>query len=156
MPSILSKGWFYLFSLGTGKTRTLVATIEEIVRSSTDCILVCANSNSACDEIAQRLLKVMREDEMFRMYAFSWNEAKVDVDVKKRSNFVDGKFRFPCLQFLYKYRVVICTLPCSGHLMRARNDPHFDPKHFAYLIIDECASTNETTSLIPIAGRRFV
>lgn len=46
-------------SKGTGKTRTIVAAIIQIVRSSNNYVLVCANSNSACDEITERLLRVL-------------------------------------------------------------------------------------------------
>lgn len=135
---------------GTGKTRTLVAAIEEIVRSTNKCILVCACSNAACDEITQRLLQKLKTNEIFRMYAKSYNTAKI---IKTCSNFIQGEFRFPSLKFLYKFRVVICTLLTAGNLVRARSDPDFDTKHFSHVFIDECASTNETTTLIPIAGK---
>lgn len=130
----------------------MVAAIEEIVRSSNNFILVCANSNSACDEITQRLLKVLETHEIFRMYAKSYSVAKISEDIKECSNFVQGEFKYPCLNFLYKFRVLVCTLLTSGHLMRARSDADFDPCHFSHLIIDECASTNEITTLIPIVG----
>lgn len=136
-------------SAGTGITRTLVAAIEEIVRSTSGSVLVCANSNAACDEITQRLIGVLKSHEIFRMYAKSYN---VEKSIKKCSNFFDGQFRFPCLKFLYSFRVVICTLITAGNLVRARNDPNFVPGHFSTLIIDECASTNENTTLVPIAG----
>lgn len=137
---------------GTGKTRTLVAAVEEIVKSSNSCILICANSNAASDEIAMRLLKVLKRQQIFRMYAKSYNEGKISEEIKKSCNFMKDEFMYPCLNYLYKYRVVISTLQTSGHIMRARSDPHFDPRHFSYIIIDECASTHETAALIPIAG----
>lgn len=65
---------------------------------------------------------------------------------------MNGQFRIPCLKYLYAFRIVICTLLTAGCLSRAREDPEFDPSHFSHIIIDECASTNETTTLIPIAG----
>lgn len=64
-----------------------------------------------------------------------------------------GQFKYPCLRYLYQYRVIVSTLQTAGHLMRARGDPDFDPRHFSYVIIDECASTHETAALIPIAGK---
>lgn len=141
---------------GTGKTRTLVATIEEIVRSSSNCILICANSNSACDEITQRLTKVLKTHEMFRLYAKSYNINKICNDIKPYSNLVrqsgQQSIKYPCLQFIYKFRVLVCTLLTAGNLMRARGDPNFNASHFKYVIIDECASTNEATTLVPIAG----
>lgn len=131
----------------------MVAAIEEIVRSSSDkYVLVCANSNAACDEITQRLLQVLKSNEIFRMYAKSTNEMTVKSEIKKCYNFKDGEFRYPSLNFLYQYRVLVCTLLTAGTLMRARDNFDFDSGHFSYLIIDECASTNEPTSLVPIAG----
>ena len=147
--------FIYVQISGTGKTRTLVAVIEEIVRSSNKYVLVCANSNAACDEITLRLVKVLKKHEIFRMYAKSFNESKVDASIKQCCNYYRGRFQYPCLQYLYGFRVVVCTLLTSGHLMRARSDPNFNPKHFSYIIVDECASTNETTTLIPIAGMNF-
>lgn len=143
----------FYFYLGTGKTRTLVAVIEETLRSSNDYILVCANSNAASDEIAERLLKVLKPGELFRLYARSYNASLVSNAIKKCSNFIQGQFRFPSLRFLYKFRVLVCTLLTAGNLMRGRNDPNFKHEHYAMLIIDECASTNETTTLVPIAGK---
>lgn len=129
--------------------------IEEIVCSSNKCVLVCANSNAACDEITLRLLKILKKHEIFRMYAKSYHTAKVDVNIRQCYNYYRGQFKYPCLKYLYGFRVVVSTLLTAGHIMRARSDPDFDPKHFSYLIIDECASTNETSTLIPIAGMHF-
>lgn len=128
----------------------------EIVRTTSSSILVCANSNSAADEIAQRLAIILKSNEFIRIYAKSFNGSKVKDDIKKKSNFIKGTFQYPCLKFIYKFRVVICTLSTSGHLMRARNrDKDFNAKHFSYLMIDECASTNQTTTMIPISGMCF-
>lgn len=133
-----------------------MAAVEEILRSSLDCILICTNSNSAADEIAVRLTKVLKTNECIRIYAKSFNAAKIKEEIKKHSNWVDGEIKYPSLKFIYTYRVVICTLSTSGHLMRARNrDKDFDPQHFKYLIIDECASTTETMTMVPIVGMFF-
>lgn len=137
---------------GTGKTRTLVVAIEVIVRSSKGRVLVCANSNAACDEITVRLLKVFKTTEIFRMYAKSYNKSNVSTEIMKCSNFVKGQFRIPKLKYLYGFRVVICTLLTAGCISRGCEDPDFNPSHFSHVIIDECASTNETMTLIPIAG----
>lgn len=143
---------------GTGKTRTLVAAIEQLVLSS-HCILICASSNSACDEVTLRLTKVLKTHEMFRLYAKSYNVNKIHNDIKPYSNLVQqsGKqsIQYPCLQFIYKFRVIICTLLSAGTLMRARGNPNFNAKHFKYVIIDECASNNEISTLIPISGLCF-
>lgn len=145
-----------IHSLGTGKTRTLVAAIEEIVRSSSKCVLVCANSNAACDEITERLLAVLKKCEIFRMYAQSYDKKKIDDGILPVCNLVNDEFIFPSSVFLYKFRVLICTLTTSGCLTRARENGSFRSNHFSHVIIDECASSHETVTMIPIAGNSYL
>lgn len=114
--------------------------------------MVCANSNAACDEIAGRLLKIFDNDIILRMYAKTYNQKNISKEIMKSCNFIKGQFRIPCLKFLYKFRIVITTLLTSGCLSRGREDIDFEPSHFSHIFIDEAASTNETTTLIPIAG----
>lgn len=140
---------------GTGKTRTLVTAVENIVRSTNGRVLVCANSNAACDEFTERLLKVMNTKEIFRMYAKSYNIRNVSKEIIKCSNFKEGQFRIPKLKHLYTFRVVICTLLTAGCISRACGESDFNSAHFSHVIIDEAASTNETMTLIPIAGILF-
>lgn len=118
-------------------------------------VLVCANSNSACDEIAQRLMNVLRFGEMFRMYAKTHDARKISETIKPISNWAEHSFHFPSLQFLYQFRVLVCTLSTAGSITRAHEDRHFDRGHFSHIIIDECASTHETVTMIPIAGRNI-
>lgn len=140
---------------GTGKTRTLVAAIEKIIRSTENSILVCANSNAACDEITRRLMKVCGSKEMFRLSAKSHNPLPVSDEIKKYSNFMKSGIHIPCLEFLYSFRILICTLQTSGYLSRALGESGFNPSHFSHIIIDECACVNETAALIPIAGNSY-
>ncbi|KAG4068951.1 hypothetical protein HA402_005099 [Bradysia odoriphaga] len=133
---------------GTGKTKTIVAAILNILKSSTKHILVCAQSNAACDEIAERLCQYLSPNELFRMYAMTQRPSNASSAVLAISNFYRGNIDFPPLDRLYRYRVVICTLSTAGCLTRAHCNPH----HFSYVIIDECASTPETMALVPIAG----
>lgn len=141
-----------VFVQGTGKTRTLASAVEEIIQSSKNCVLICANSNTACDEIGGRLLKIFGKGVILRMYAKSYDERSVSSELKECSNFQNGQFRFPCLKYIYRFRIVICTLLTAGCLSRALEDPEYDSGHFSHIIIDECASSNETATLIPIAG----
>lgn len=138
---------------GTGKTRTLIAAIEEIVRSTNKYVLVCANSNSACDEIAERLVNVLEFGEMFRMYAKSYDVRKISSNLKPICNWLKGEFHFPSMHFLNKFRVLVCTLTTAGCLSRARDDPYFSATHFSHIFIDESASTHEPITMIPIAGK---
>lgn len=133
---------------GTGKTRTLVAAVEQIVLLTSKNVLVCAQSNTACDEIAERLTTVLGEEELFRMYARTFDACKLNPLLIPYSNWTGTEFHYPSLQFLCKFRVVVCTLCTAGTLTRAG----ISAQHFAHVFIDECASAFETMTMIPIAG----
>lgn len=124
----------------------------EIVRSTEKYVLVTANSNDACDEIAQRLVKVLKEDEIFRLYAQTYDCEKVPKSIVPISNMKEN-FKLPSLRYLYQYRVVVSTLITAGNLTRARGeDNHFDAKHFSFIFIDEAASAQCSALMVPIAG----
>lgn len=133
---------------GTGKTRTLVAAIEQIVLLTSKNVLVCAQSNTACDEIAERLTTVLGEEELFRLYAKTFDACKLNSLLAPYSNWTDTEFHYPPLEFLLKFRVLVCTLCTAGTLTRAG----ISAKHFSYVFIDESASAFETMTMIPIAG----
>ncbi|XP_031638515.1 putative helicase mov-10-B.1 [Contarinia nasturtii] len=133
---------------GTGKTRTLVASIEQIVLLTSKNVLVCAQSNGACDEIAERLTAVLCEDELFRLYAKTFDVCKLNPLLVPYSNWTGQEFHYPSLKFLQKFRVLVCTLCTAGTLTRAG----ISANHFSYVFIDESASAFETMTLIPIAG----
>lgn len=133
---------------GTGKTKTLVASILNIVETSNENILVCAQSNAACDEITVRLKEFLDESAMFRMYSKSKGTEEITKSIIAFSNYFGEELKYPPLKYIYKYRVVICTLATAGCLTRA----NCNPKHFKYVFIDECASAVETISLVPIVG----
>lgn len=147
-----NKEIFFSFK-GTGKTRTLVAAIEEIAKSSVQCVLVCANSNAACDEITERLLEVLNSEDMFRLYTPSYDARRLNKRIKAISNFNKDTFPTPSLDYLYGFRVLICTLCTAGNLVRAHLNSTFRPDHFSHILIDECASTHETMTWVPIAGK---
>lgn len=111
-------------------------------------------SNTACDEITERLFEVLGEDEMYRFYAKSYKHERVSSRIKNVSNYRPDGIFYPSLKYLYKFRVLICTLCSAGCLTRARIDKDvWRPNHFDYVFIDECASAHETMCLIPIAGK---
>lgn len=143
----------FQYYLGTGKTSTLVAAIAEIVKSSNDFVLVLTHSNAACDELTTRLAKVLKKNELFRLYAKSFNKKKLTPTIKGVCNLHNGEFRYPCLKYLYQYRVVVTTLMAAGNLVRSRGeDSDFDSGHFARIIIDEAGCVQEPASMIPIVG----
>lgn len=138
--------------LGTGKTRTLVAAVEQIVLLTSKNVLVCAQSNTACDEITERLTAVLCEDELFRMYARTFDVCKLNPALIPYSNWTGTEFHYPSLEFLTKFRVLVCTLCTAGTLTRGG----ISPTHFSHIFIDECASAFETMSMIPIAGKLLI
>lgn len=132
----------------------MVAAIERIVRTTSKYILVCAQSNAACNEIAERLTKVLSAKQMFRMFSASYDLDQISDTIRPFCNLFEGELKYPSLDYLYQFRVLICTLSTSGCLVRARHCLDYNRHHFGYVFIDECASAHETMALIPIAGKR--
>lgn len=142
--------------LGTGKTKTVVAAIVKIVHTTSKNILVCTQSNSACNEIAERLAKFLTTEQMLRMFSKSYDVDKISPTIEPFSNLSDEQFVYPALDDLYKYRLLVCTLSTSGCLVRARTSIEFNPKHFGYVFIDESTSAYQTATFIPIAGKNEI
>lgn len=138
---------------GTGKTQTLIALIEQIVRTDTQNVLICAPSNVSCDAITERLLDVIKKDELFRFYGDSCKYVKTSRRIQEVSNINLDEVFYPPLKFLYSFRVIICTTSSAGYITRARLDGKWSAAHFGYVIIDDCASIPQSMSLIPIAGK---
>lgn len=92
---------------------------------------------------------------MFRMYSMSYDISKISSEIKPYCNLFGDELKYPSLDYLYKFRVIICTLSTSGCLVKARHNACFTSDHFGYIFIDECASAQETMALIPIAGKCF-
>lgn len=94
---------------GTGKTKTLIEAISQIIRNDypDEHILVCATSNSACNEIAQRLLNCCESDKVFRIFAKSvvFKMSEVPDNVLAASNLKKGEHYYPSLQVIYDYKV---------------------------------------------------
>lgn len=142
---------------GTGKTHTLIAAIEKIVSTTTGNVLVCANSNAVCDEITERLIGVLDPNQMYRLYSQSYKPNKVKASIQEVSNCYGDGITLPPLDFLYGFRVIICTMCTAGCLTRARRDAKiFQDAHFSHVIIDECASSHEPMSFVAIAGMNTV
>ena len=141
----------------TGKTKTIVEAIFQILVTDTrSSVLVCATSNAACNEICSRLLQIMHESLVFRMYSQKKAEDldSIPDEIVQVSN-LSTKYRakyksaqLPCLADLCKYRVVVGTLVMAGRLAQA----DIDKKHFNYVFLDECGSTTEANAVIAIAG----
>lgn len=94
---------------GTGKTKTLVEAILQMVRmrSMRKHILVCATSNSACDEIVKRLISNGAGHQVFRIFAKSMEAEMTDipVEVLAVSNLSKSEHYYPSFAVLSKYKV---------------------------------------------------
>lgn len=113
-------------------------------------ILISTASNSACNEIGSRLLKYLPSTDILRLFAAS-QERKMDLiddELLEASNLDSGDHFYPCLEELYQFRVILCTLCVAGRLGLAS----INPTHFTHVFIDECGSATETEALIPIVG----
>jgi helicase MOV-10 len=150
---------------GTGKSSTIVEAIAQIVKLKPKShVLVCASSNSACDDIGKKLLSYVSKNKVLRIYSPSFDNKpdKLDSALQEISNFrcrnlCDCNKRScpeaeplddPSYEELYTARVVICTLVSCGRIVSA----DVSSQHFDYIFIDEAASECEQRTLIPIAG----
>lgn len=132
---------------GTGKTSTLVEAVAQIVKLlPTAKVMVTVNSNSACDEIGERLLKYAGANKVFRFYSpsFSKKMERVHPKLKPCSNLKYNYHIQPSVQEMLSYNVIITTLVNSGRLLQ------LGPSHFDFIVIDECASSSEPYVDIPI------
>lgn len=150
---------------GTGKSTTIIEAVAQIVKLKPLAhILVTANSNSACDDIGNRLLNFVSMNKVLRIYspAFDKKPEKIDKTLEPISNFRNRhlcscKKRScpeiepcddPTYEEFYTARVVIATLVSCGRIVSAG----IKSNHFDYIFIDEAASETEQCTLIPISG----
>jgi len=111
---------------GTGKSTVLVESIIQILKRNPNAKILCsANSNVSCDMIAKRLLymaqnhnaakRIFGEEDILRLYSNSFNSEDLDLSFANISNFLNGKEHYyPCLDTIYKKKVVIATLTTCG------------------------------------------
>ncbi|XP_062564050.1 putative helicase mov-10-B.1 [Armigeres subalbatus] len=136
---------------GTGKTTTLVEAIVQICSICPSApILVAAQSNSACDEVALRLMKHLAPNKLYRFYSRSSEKRLGEIPAKLQqvSNLASGKHSWPTWEEVYGTRVLICTLSVCGRLVQSK----IRGNHFKYVFIDECGSASEPSALLAIAG----
>lgn len=120
---------------------------------------MCAQSNLACDVLATRLLKEVPKDNIYRLFSILTNPYNVseelqdisNIDIDKNGEAVIGAY--PDLDFLDKFRVIVCTLTMAGRFCQA-DITIFYPNHFSYVVVDECASATDISAFIPIAGNK--
>eukprot|EP00090_Calanus_glacialis_P008453 TRINITY_DN16803_c0_g1_i1.p1 TRINITY_DN16803_c0_g1~~TRINITY_DN16803_c0_g1_i1.p1 ORF type:complete len:987 (-),score=378.79 TRINITY_DN16803_c0_g1_i1:278-3136(-) len=134
---------------GTGKTVTIVEAIKQVAKVSPSChMLACAPSNTAADLLTERLVQHINKRDIIRLHASSRVVAAIPGSVKDVSNVREGKFFYPLLEQLVKYKVIVTTLVTAGRLVSAQ----FPQDHFTHVFIDESGQATEPESVIAMAG----
>ncbi|XP_042148486.1 putative helicase MOV-10 isoform X2 [Ixodes scapularis] len=135
---------------GTGKTVTLVeALIQVCTLIPSSHILVVAPSNSACDNLAEKLLGYLGPSQILRIYSASVHRSKLSKKLQHCSNYVaGGTFFYPDVEDLQKYRVIVTTLAGSGKLVSGQ----VPINHFTHIFVDEAGQSLEPECLIPVVG----
>src|ERR1700727_2724573 len=101
---------------GTGKTVTIVEAIRQLLgRDPNTRILACAPSNSAADQIAEKL-SVIGKTNLFRLNALSRKYDEKFPEQLKPFSLLNGDlvFAIPEVEILRNYRVVVSTCISGG------------------------------------------
>ncbi|XP_043642316.1 uncharacterized protein LOC122612635 [Drosophila teissieri] len=140
---------------GTGKTATIVEAIYQLyVNRPETHILVLAGSNTACDEVALRLLRAIAKAPesqprpLTRIFSASCDRRIDNIDdlLLEYSNMYAVHF-YPAVQAVHQYRIVICTLSLAGKLSTGG----FGTDNvYSHVFVDEAAASTEAEVLMGI------
>uniref|UniRef100_A0A671LVB9 RNA helicase n=1 Tax=Sinocyclocheilus anshuiensis TaxID=1608454 RepID=A0A671LVB9_9TELE len=133
---------------GTGKTVTIVEAIKQVKLNIPDAyILACAPSNSAADQLCEKLITSEHVDarKIYRVYASSRNPKDI---LKKNSNVEGNTIIFPCKEDLMSYKILVSTLVTAGRLVSGG----FPIGHFSHIFVDEAGHAVEPEAIISVAG----
>lgn len=152
---------------GTGKTSVIIETVVQIINNKSRAkILITSQSNSACDEVAIRLLNFLPSVKVFRYYSKQYCH---DFDERQENYSRDGYFAKLCKnstikalnpscteveylnpnrQSLAAFKIIVATMTASVSLIKngIPND------HFDFIFVDECGAAIEPECLIPIVS----
>ncbi|XP_030386001.1 uncharacterized protein LOC115632864 isoform X2 [Scaptodrosophila lebanonensis] len=144
---------------GTGKTATVCEAIYQLfVRRPETHILVLAGSNTACDEVALRLLRIIEKmpdtapHPLTRIFSVTCDRRIDNIDdlLLEHSNMYALHF-YPDVQTIHEYRIVVCTLSLAGKLSTggfAISDN--GQSVFTHVFVDEAAASTESEVLMGI------
>ncbi|XP_027022292.2 putative helicase mov-10-B.1 [Tachysurus fulvidraco] len=134
---------------GTGKTVTMVEAIKQVEKCLPDVhILACAPSNSAADQLCEKLLEHVDTHKVYRMYASSRNPDQVPLILQEASNLKGDAFEFPHKEELMTYKIVVTTVVTAGRLVTGG----VPSTHFTHIFVDEAGHAVECETIIAIAG----
>ncbi|KIL67986.1 hypothetical protein M378DRAFT_122302 [Amanita muscaria Koide BX008] len=158
---------------GTGKTRTAVETVLQILRIQPEsCILLCAPSNPATDVLVQRLRHNLTPKSLLRLNGENRSFAELPIELMQYCHVENNKFALPDWASLMKYQVVACSCIDANALVTGlctnsalikleetvtnslhphRSSKHRPKPHWTHLIIDEAAQGSEPELLVPMS-----
>lgn len=138
---------------GTGKTLTLVEAILQLYTSRKDArVLICAASNSAADNILERLIGSdsvkIEENEIFRLNAASRAYGDVSSDIIRFTYFEEDLFKCPHYSVLRRYRVIISTYSSASYI----HAEGLKRGHFSHIFLDEAGQASEPEAMVPLSS----
>ncbi|XP_067269748.1 putative helicase mov-10-B.1 [Pseudorasbora parva] len=136
---------------GTGKTVTIVEAIKQVERNIPGAyILACAPSNSAADQLCEKLIISQHVDarKIYRLYASSRNPKDIPQVLRNNSNAEGEMIIFPCKEDLMSYKILVSTLVTAGRLVSGG----FPVDHFSHIFVDEAGHAVEPETIISVAG----
>uniref|UniRef100_A0A671PXS4 RNA helicase n=1 Tax=Sinocyclocheilus anshuiensis TaxID=1608454 RepID=A0A671PXS4_9TELE len=136
---------------GTGKTVTIVEAIKQVEKNIPDAyILACAPSNSAADQLCEKLITSQHVDsrKIYRLYASSRDPKYIPEVLKNNSNLEGEMIVFPCKEDLMCYKILVSTLVTTGRLVSGG----FPVDHFSHIFVDEAGHAVELETIISVAG----
>uniref|UniRef100_A0A672P211 RNA helicase n=1 Tax=Sinocyclocheilus grahami TaxID=75366 RepID=A0A672P211_SINGR len=136
---------------GTGKTVTIVEAIKQVEKNIPDAyILACAPSNSAADQLCEKLITSEHVDsrKIYRLYASSRNPKVIPKVLEKNSNVEGDHIIFPRKETLVCYKILVSTLVTAGRLVSGG----FPVGHFSHIFVDEAGHAVEPETIISVAG----
>ncbi|KAK2898644.1 hypothetical protein Q8A67_010062 [Cirrhinus molitorella] len=136
---------------GTGKTVTIVEAIKQVEKNIPDAyILACAPSNSAADQLCEKLISSQHVDarKIYRLYASSRDPKEIPKVLKNISNLEGEMIVFPCKEDLMCYKILVSTLVTAGRLVSGG----FPEDHFSHIFVDEAGHAIESETIISVAG----
>lgn len=145
---------------GTGKTTTVVESILQIFHENkTNKILVSANSNAACDEVAKRLKKFLytaqhRKPVMLRIYSGTYGKKLdlVDENLFEVTNVAHEYHLFPTLEVFKSHRIIVATHDIASKYLHSGLLKEKENVIFSHIFIDENGASTIPEALCSVVG----
>uniref|UniRef100_A0AAR2L8C5 RNA helicase n=1 Tax=Pygocentrus nattereri TaxID=42514 RepID=A0AAR2L8C5_PYGNA len=124
---------------GTGKTVTMVEAIKQVEKCILDAhILACAPSNSAADQLCEKLLQHVDSHKVYRMYALSRSPDQACCNLKGEV------YEFPSKEELMQYKILVTTVFTAGRLVTGG----LPVGHFTHIFVDEAGHAVESEVIV--------